>query len=304
VLFRGNLAVYADYAGDFQTGEQEAAGVEEPSDLTTMALAFAQIGQGRLDEARGTYAKLRAISARGASWSAAGMGDLALYEGNFSEAAKLFEQTAAADVAAKSAARAARRFTSLAYVQLLRGKKDAAIAAAEKALATSKTVAIRFLAARTLVEAGAIAEARPLGTALASELAAEPQAYGKIIEGEIALKSGDARQAVKALLEANGLLDTWLGHYDLGRAYLELGAFPQADSEFERCIARRGEALSVLLDEEPTFGYFPTVYYYKGRVREALHNSGFADSYREYLKIRGKSTEDPLLPEVRKRAGA
>ena len=31
--------------------------------------------------------------------------------------------------------------------------------------------------------------------------------------------------------------------------------------------------------------------------------AGFADSYREYLKIRGASTEDPLLPEVRRRAG-
>jgi len=45
------------------------------------------------------------------------------------------------------------------------------------------------------------------------------------------------------------------------------------------------------------------VYYYQGRVREALKYPSFADSYREYLKIRGNSTEDPLLPEVRKRAG-
>jgi hypothetical protein len=38
-------------------------------------------------------------------------------------------------------------------------------------------------------------------------------------------------------------------------------------------------------------------------VREGLNSTKFADSYREYLNIRGKSTEDPLLPDVRRRAG-
>ena len=71
------------------------------------------------------------------------------------------------------------------------------------------------------------------------------------MKAEIALKNGDARQAIKLLTEANTLLDTWIGHFDLGRAYLEADAFPQADSEFDRCIKRRGEALSLFLDEEP-----------------------------------------------------
>ena len=94
-----------------------------------------------------------------------------------------------------------------------------------------------------------------------------------------------------------------MGHFDLGRAYLEAGAFAQADSEFDRCIKRRGEALSLFLDEEPTYGYLPPVYYYQGRVREGLKNAGFAESYRTYLSFRGQSKEDPLLPEVRRRAG-
>jgi hypothetical protein len=32
-----------------------------------------------------------------------------------------------------------------------------------------------------------------------------------------------------------------------------------------------------------------------------MKTGAFADSYGEYLRIRGKSTEDPLLPEIRKR---
>jgi tetratricopeptide (TPR) repeat protein len=147
------------------------------------------------------------------------------------------------------------------------------------------------------------ARARPLIDGLAAELQAEPQAYAKIAEGEAALKAGDARQAIKVLSEANVLLDTWIGHFDLGRAYLEAGAFVQADSEFDRCIKRRGEALSLFLDEEPTYALLPPLYYYQGRVREALKTAGFAESYREYLAIRGGSSEDPLLSEVRRRAG-
>ena len=120
---------------------------------------------------------------------------------------------------------------------------------------------------------------------------------------KLARKDGDPRQAIKPLTDANTLFDTWMGHFDLGRAYLDAGAFLQADAEFDRCIKRRGEALALFLDEEPTFGYFPPVYYYQGRVREGLNNKGFADSYRAYLAIRGESKEDPLLPDVRRRAG-
>ena len=57
----------------------------------------------------------------------------------------------------------------------------------------------------------------------------------------------------------------------------------------------------MFLDEEPTFGYLPAAYYYKGRVREELKTGNFAESYNIYLGIRGTSTEDPLVPEVRRR---
>ena len=75
---------------------------------------------------------------------------------------------------------------------------------------------------------------------------------------------------------------------------------PQADSEFDRCISRRGEVLALFLDEEPTFGYLPPVYYYQGRVRQAMKINGFADSYKQYLAIRGNSTDDRLAADARR----
>ena len=301
-IFRTNLALYANYAGDFEVAEKEARALP-PGEHAALALAMAQLGQGQRREAITTYENLATVSPLGASFSAAGLADVAVVEGRFSDAVRVLEQSAARDVAGKQVDAAARKFAALAYAELSRGRKPAAVTAAEKALANSKAVKIRFLAARTFIEAGDSGRARPVIDGLAAELQAEPQAHAKILEGELALKNGDARQAIKLLTDANTLLDTWIGRFVLGRAYLEAGAFVQADSEFDRCIKRRGEAISLFVDEDPSFGYFPAVYYYQGRVREGLKNAGSTESYRGYLAFRGESTEDPLLADVRRRAG-
>jgi tetratricopeptide (TPR) repeat protein len=175
------------------------------------------------------------------------------------------------------------------------------VAAADRALMHDDNLNVQFMAARAYVEAGEIAKARPLVTAMAANILAEPQAYAKIVEGAIAMKSGNPRQAIEALTQANALLDTWLGHFELGRAYLAAGQFAQADSEFERCLKRRGEALQLILGDEPTYAYLPPVYYYQGQVREGMKVEGAADSYRDYLTFRGNSSEDPLLADIRKR---
>ena len=300
-ILRNNLALYLSYSGNFEAGEREARAIENPGVNSVIALAFAQLGQGQVPQAIETYQKLQTIDAQGASRAVSGLGDVAIYEGRFAEAARILGQGAAADAAAKEPNRAAAKFAALAYAQLLRTQNAGAIAAASSALKSSQTVKIRFLAGRTLAEAGDISQAQTVAASLASELQAEPQAHAKIIEGLIFLKRGDERQAITVLMEANALLDTWIGHFDLGRAYLEAGQFIQADSEFDRCIKRRGEALSLFLEEEPTYGYWPAVYYYQGRVREGLNSAGFAESYRAYLTIRGQSKEDPLLPDVRRR---
>ena len=304
--FRDNLAFYSNYAGDFQTGEKEARTVLEaaPTDaFAYVALAHAQIGQDQPQQAAETYQKLAPLPGFGATFSASGLGDVAAYQGRFTEAARLLEQGAAADLAGErpNPDRAALKFVAQAYALLSRGQKASAVTAADKALANSRSVGIRFLAARIFVEAGQTAKAKPLATELSAEIQPEPQAYGKIVEAMIATNSKDPRPAIKLLTEANTLLDTWIGHFELGRAYLATGQLPQADSEFDRCLKRRGEAIAILLEEEPSYAYFPPVYYYQGRVREAMGLSGAADSYRAYLAIREKAGEDPLIADIRKR---
>jgi tetratricopeptide (TPR) repeat protein len=301
-----NLTLFSSYGGDFDGGEREAKRLQQQSpayEKAYLALAFAQMGRGQLSKAAETYRTLEKLNPAGSSMAVSGLADLALYEGRFGEAVRTLEQGAAADLAAKNPDGAADKFAALAYTQLSRGQKQAAVIAAEKALANSQSVKIRFLAAHAFVEAGEAAKSQKLAASLHSELQAEPQAFAKIIQGESALKQGDSRQAIAGFTEANNLLDTWIGHFQLGRAYLEAGAFAEADSEFDRCIRRRGETLALFLDEVPTYGYFPLVYYYQGRVREGLKTAGFADSYRTYVGIRGQAGEDPLLPEIRRRLG-
>jgi tetratricopeptide (TPR) repeat protein len=303
---RVNLSFLLSFSGDFQGGEREARKALEinPSlEEGYLVLAEAQLGQGQISQATETYHRLEKLSDRGASMAAIGLADLAAYEGRFTEAVRLLERGATADLEAKRAEDAANKFAKLAHTQLLRGQKAAAIAAADKAAAHDQSVQTRFLAGRIYAETGENAKAQKLAASLSSELQAEPQAYGKILEGKSALKQGDSRQAIKAFTEANKLLDTWIGRLELGRAYLEAGLFVEADSELDRCIERRGEAMELFMDDVPTYSYFPPVYYYQGRAREELKSPASAESYRNYLNIRGQAGEDPLLPEIRRRLG-
>lgn len=304
-LQRQNLSYFSTVGGDFTTGvkqAEEAIGISPSSEPSYLALAEAHLGQGDVTAAADAYHKLEKMSEVGASTAQAGLADLAIYEGRFSEAEKILEASIAADLKAKRQDVAAAKYATLAFSELARGEKRKAVAETDKALANSQGVGVRFLVARILVEAGELAKAEKLAKKLSAEVQAESQAYGKIIQGMAALKRGQAGEGVRLLSDANALLDTWIGHFELGRAYLQAGAFVQADSEFEQCLRRRGEAIELFMDNTPTYGYFPAVYYYQGRVREGMKSSNYRDSYRAYLNIREKAGEDPLLNEVKTRA--
>ena len=304
VMSRMNFTLYSCYASDFQScesGAREVFQLNPQYEEAFLALAYAQVGENQLAQAAQTYQNLEKVSAWGASLADSGRGELAVYQGRIREAIRILEKGAAADLAAKKPDLAADKFLLLASANLLHGDKQAAIAAADKALLNSPTIKVRFLAARTFVEAGDFTKARKLADGLSSEIQTAPQAYGKILFGEIALQQHKSKDAIPLFSQARDMLDTWIGRFDLGRAYMEAGAFAEADSEFDRCIKRRGESLEFFMDDMPTYGRLPVVYYYQGRVREGLKSAGFADSYQTYLGIRGQSTEDPLVVDARRR---
>jgi serine/threonine protein kinase/tetratricopeptide (TPR) repeat protein len=301
---RLNLAFISVFAGDFAGAEREARtalSINPSAWPAYLSVAESQFGQGKIERARDAYHQLQTFGVPAASTARDGLADLAAYEGKYDDAARILTEGAAADAAAKMTDNAARKYVALANIEEIQGKHAAALADVDKALANSQSTSIRFLAARVYIEAGDLAKAQKLSAGLSSSLTNESQAYGKILDGLISLKRKNANDAVRQISAANLLLDTWIGHFDLGRAYLDAGAFPQADSEFEECVRRRGEAIELFMDNVPTYAYFPPVYYYQGRVREAMKSDGFADFYKSYLAIRGASLEDPLVSDIHRR---
>jgi tetratricopeptide (TPR) repeat protein/tRNA A-37 threonylcarbamoyl transferase component Bud32 len=303
---RLNLAFISAFAGDFAGGEKEARtalSINPKAAQGYLVLAEAQLGQGQVENASQSYHQLESFGPDAASTATAGLADLAAYQDKHADAVSILKQGAAADLAAKNNDSAARKYLMLAHIEQLQGSQAAALADADKAVAQSQTASIEFLAASLYADAGELGKAEKQETALSSSLSSESQAYGKIVAGLIALKKKDTNEAIRQMNAANSLLDTWIGRFELGRAYLEAEAFTEADAEFDRCLKRRGEAIELFDDNVPTYEYFPPVYYYEGRAREGMKSAGFAEFYRSYLGIRGQSSDDPLVMDIRRRLG-
>lgn len=263
-LLRNNLALYASYAGDFAMGGREAQLVQQLNpnyEKAYLARAFAYLGENKTAEAAEVYRKLSGVSPRGVLLARLGLADIAVYEGRLDDAANLlqFGPPLTPD-----------GFAALAYVEALRKRKPAAVAAAGKALAASKEPKIRLMAALLLIRMGETARARELGAGLAAEFESEPRLYAVLIEGEAALREGNTQRAIQHITQANASLDTWLGRFLLGRAYLAAGDFAAAEAALELCIKRRGEALSLFLDEIPTYAYLPPVREYLARAKQRV----------------------------------
>ena len=175
-VFRDNLALYSNYAGDFTTAEQEARAVTAPDPYATLAQAFSQLGRGQWAEARRTYERLAEIGQRGRLFSASGLGDMAALEGRFSDAVRILRPAVADDLRLGDLNSAAAKLTAIASVELARNQPRAAVEAAEEALKQNQDVRTQFLAARTFAEAGDVVRAQPLIDQLASKPDHEPRA--------------------------------------------------------------------------------------------------------------------------------
>jgi tetratricopeptide (TPR) repeat protein len=304
VLRRNNYALYAMYGGDFATAQKEAANVLQINPgfaKAYVATALSQIATGDTAGAGQTYQKLAAVSATGADFAALGGADLAMYEGRLADAGTRLAQGIASAPAGRSATVAARLQVTLAEVHALQQNGPQAIKAAESALAAApQDVGISFLAGRALLAAGQRSRALEIAGALGGRIDDEPRMYARLLEGEVELAAGRAVEALARLNEAQDIADSWIGRFDLGRVYLLAGKFAEADSEFDRCITRRGEATAALLDDIPTYRWLAPVYYYSGLAKEGL-KAGGADAFKTFLMIKQNGDEQGIVADARRR---
>jgi tetratricopeptide (TPR) repeat protein len=305
LLERNNVALYALYAGDFETARTEARAVLELNPAYAkayVALGLAELGLGRLEEAETVYRRLKSEggSASAISMSTMAIADIAMYRGAWKEAIPVLRRGIAGDRANQNTAGLGQKLVALAEAHLELGLQDEALSAVREALERTRRTSVLVPAARILVRAGRLSEARSISAELSKRLQADPQAYAKLIEAEILLRDRDAPAAIRVLRESLGVADTWLGRFSLARAYISAGAFVEAHSELDQCVRRRGEAAAIFLDDVPSYHYFPPIYFCMGLAQQGLRSSGANESFEKYLSIRGRSMDDALVSEAQR----
>ncbi|NPV82540.1 MAG: protein kinase [Candidatus Aminicenantes bacterium] len=298
---RYNQSWYALASGDFGRARLEALKTLEISpnyEKAFIVLALVEVAEGKPEEAVKYYDKLAPLGPLGASLAATGLADLALYEGRVEEAIGILKKAIVADLEKKSTYRAADKSLMLAQAYLNQGKSKQAVEAADQAVSMNSREEILFAAGVVYSEAGDEGKARLMAAELGKKVQDIHLAYSKLLGGYLSLRRADTANALKLFDEAQALVDTWLGRFALGRAYLEAGAYLEASAEFEKCEKRQGEAMSVFLNDLPTFRYLDTLYYYIGRALEGQGKKAAAkEAYQKFLNIKAKADAGQAMVE-------
>ncbi len=302
---RFNLSWYALADGDFEIAEREAQNVVDINpdyDEVYVITALSKLAQELPQEAAAIYTTLNTLSPEGESLATLGLADIALYEGRVSDAIDILETRLNQDQSEGRTDFATYKWIMLSNALLRKGETTAAIRAADQAVAASRQIGTLYRRAIIAIETEDEVQAESLAEDFRKRLGSEPKAYAKLIEGKIAEYKDEVHEAIDLYVASLEILDTWIGRLSLGKAYLEIEAWTEANFELDLCLNRRGEATSVFFDDTPTFHNFPQIYYYIGRAQEGLRSQAAAESYQKYLDITSKQDwDDPLAKEARQR---
>jgi eukaryotic-like serine/threonine-protein kinase len=294
ILHRTNAALFAMYASDFAAAEQlatETLKLNADRPKAYVALGVSQLAQGRPADAQRTWQRLEAVSgAKDLALEAEA--DLAMFEGRLADALTLLTKDGESSDP--------RRMVTLAEVHAARGNLPAAAALASAAADTSQDPAVLYLAGRILAEARR-PQAAQIAASLQKSLSRESRVNGELLAGEIALQRRDLQAAHDAFMAAQKFVDTWLGRFGLARTAVAAGSFPEADSDLEECLKRRGEAASLFLDEIPTYRFVPALYYYLGLSQAGQSRPAWKDSLNTFLSLKAKGDEQGLVADARRR---
>jgi eukaryotic-like serine/threonine-protein kinase len=302
---RNNYALYAMYAGDYETTRREAAAVlkENPAfEKAYIAIALSALAQERPQDAEEAYQRLGAVSARGSSMAAAGLADLAAYQGRLDDATNILQRAITADEAAKRTEEAAHKYAALARAYAKLGRKQEAQKAAQLAALGTVDLGTLMEAALAHIDSGAPTKAAAIAAKFREKVGAENQVAAMLIDGYGQLSRSPV-EAINTFQKAQKTLDTWLGHFFLGRASLLAKDRVQAQAEFELCLKRAGEATAVFLDEAPTARLLPPVWYHLAQATEGMSEATASQSYQRFLALQAARSQDPLAAAARLKLG-
>jgi serine/threonine protein kinase/Tfp pilus assembly protein PilF len=263
VIRKSNTALFAMYAGDFDEAIRLGGQVQQLNPAFVkgyVSVGLSQLAQGNAAAATATYNKLGTIdTAPAKNYASSGLIDIALYEHRHDDALKLLADAIQMNRTAQDKNWLGRRLALRAGILIAKGDKAGALKDAREAATLGTDASILYPAGRAMLDAGDSSGALEISADLDNRLENEPRLYGALLRGEAALAAGRARAALNAFQDAQKLGDSWMGRLSLGRAYLALKALPEASTEFDRCLSRRGEATAIFLDDRPTYHVFNDV---------------------------------------------
>jgi tetratricopeptide (TPR) repeat protein len=262
IQFRANYALYAMYASDLKTAVEESAKVLKADPtyyLAYLPLAMQAMTIPDLLAVRQVYQRAATQGDSGASLSAIGLADVALYDGKAAEAEKILPDAIAKDEASGNEQGVASKRAALARAYVLQGKRKQALEVLQELTAKAATNAEWVPAALLYSELGEAGQTKRIADQLRGDLQPQSRAYARMLDGLLAFREKRAVEAVDALKSALGFADLWLVRYMLGEAYLAAGYPAEAKSEFEACVTRRGEVTALFLDDTPTYRYYAPV---------------------------------------------
>ncbi len=305
-LYRYNYALYAMYAGDFASAATEARRAIELNPgvyKAYLALAISAASEGKFDGARAAYEQAAAAGGpRGKSLAAIGEADLAMTEGRYKAAIGMLEAGIKEDEAGRLDAGAIAKRVALAEARLADGDRTGARALLSSLVKPDQAAAVVVPGSRMLLDLDAPKEVRAIASDLDSQIQLRSRAYAKLLEGQLFLAENRVPAAIDAFRQALKFADLWIVRFNLGVAYVQAKAFPEALSELEGCQKRLAEATAVFLDDVPTFRYTAPLWYWLGRAQEGVGvKAQAAETYRRYLNLRSAATNDPLAADARAR---
>ena len=277
--FQGNYALYAMYAGEFKDAADMARAILKKDRTYVDAylpLAMEALSSGDLAGAKAVYKEVATLDAQGASLSAIGLADIALFEGQPADAVAILPAAIQADRAQKNVAGAATKTIALAEAQSSLNQLPSAVKTIDDALKISTDVRVLVPAVRILLRAGEDLRARALIGKLAESLQPQSRAYARMLDAERSIALGRPGDAMDALADARKRADLWLVRFTTGVAYERFNHHVEATSELEACTKRIGEATAVFLDDVPTFRYVSPAREWLKRAREAASGKAAA----------------------------
>jgi tetratricopeptide (TPR) repeat protein len=300
--FRSNYALYAMYAGDFESASREAKQTLELDAnryIAWLPIAMASAAVGELAAARDAYQGMKTSSQRGESVSSLGVADLELYAGDYTAAIDTLRSGIEFELQTGNRSVLAAKRIAYAEALLAAGRTDAGVDAINAALETSG-LAQEVPAAIMLLGNGASERAADIANKLGEQLNTQSRAYALMIQAMIDAANGDHIAAVDKYTAAVGLADLWLVRFQLGRAYLQAGFNAEAMNEFDQCKRRIGEATAIFLNDLPTWRYTSTLPYWLGRAQAELGMTQQAAANLDAF-IRARPADDPLAQDARQR---